>query len=406
MKRWLACAALLAGCNTAAQFDVEPEEVASLTAVGAQGACAGEGHQLAIVLQNQYGGAVRVGGRRLRALPGGAAGAFVIEDAFVDGATATVTVTRVEAAQAPRGVAFAAVLQRDGVACGALPTGPWPARCNAAPCGDGAEACDPARGCCAAGAVCTARIAGDSLAQVCATPGDGCAEDCGADAVCVDGACRARLFGPVDAEDDLVQSFAGTAAVLLDPVGGRLGPGVPELTAWAASDAGLQALTELPATTFDPLGAALEGSLLPPYGAPGLLDALARAPGDAPTVVWALRAGPPADLTGRAPHFFAVPEHAAITAADDRAFAAAACATGGGYGRLPTDVVEPLANGPIAAAAQAHLRLHVRIEPPPAPGARLRALLRLDVPALVGSSPAPPVATLEHRVDLIVGGTP
>ncbi|MCA9557840.1 MAG: hypothetical protein KC583_04670, partial [Myxococcales bacterium] len=86
---------MLLGCNTAAQFDVEAEEVASLTAVGAQGACAGEGHQLAVVLQNQHGGAVRVGGRRLRALPSGAAGAFTIEDAFVDGAAVTVTITGV-----------------------------------------------------------------------------------------------------------------------------------------------------------------------------------------------------------------------------------------------------------------------------------------------------------------------
>lgn len=410
MRRLASLAVLLAGCNTAAKFDLEAEEVAGVGLVGAQTACSGEGHQATVVLVNQKGGPVRVGRSRLPTWPADAHAAFSFADVEVDGVPTTVTVTAVTVEAWPDDAVYTVVLDRSGAACGEIPPGPWAPRCNATPCGDAGSDCAVGRGCCPEGRVCVARVAGRSFEQVCAAPGDGCGR-CRADEACVDGACAPRLFAPLDPEDVLVQRFAATAARLLDTEAGPLSPPVAGVEAFASSGAGLQALSgAAPAADFARLEDTLGRALLPPYGAPAIMENLANLQGEAPVLGWAFRAGDGASLTGRPPHFLVAHDSEVFTDADDRAFARAACETGGAYLRLPTDPridVEQLASTWLPAAARAWHRLSLRLDPPPAPGPRrLSGTLRVDVRRLVGGGPRPAVPVVEQTVDLILGDTP
>ena len=408
IRNLTALAALLVGCNTAARFDVEAEEVVGSGLLALNTTCEGDGHLAAVVLLNQQGGAVRVGGGRIPSLPSDAAGGFSLVDLEGDGTSYAAKVRDVTVVQHPQDGSVTAVIDRSGAACAALPSGPWSPGCNLTPCGDRDDTCTVEAGCCGGGARCAAVVDGSTLSQSCVEPADDCDPGCPEDQVCDAGTCRPTLYGPLDPEDLLPQRFASTAAHLLDDEVGPLAPPVAATSALQASEAGLLPLTPRPATRYDEVTDALARRLLPPFGASRLLEDLERSEGEDPVVVWALEPGPPADLSSHPPHRFAVLDHPLLDAEDDAAFAAAACQSGGFYGRFPADTehLETVGSTWLPAAARSHLQLELELTPAPAAGTRLTGTLRVDVRRVVGPGTRPAVDTIEQPFDIVVGGAP
>ncbi len=106
---------VLAGCNTAALFDLDPQEVVTTAVVGAQIACEGEGVTLAVVLLDQTGGPVLAGGRRIPELPADLRGALSL-DLRVDGATVSARVEAAELVQQPEDAVYDVVIDRSETA--------------------------------------------------------------------------------------------------------------------------------------------------------------------------------------------------------------------------------------------------------------------------------------------------
>lgn len=401
-------AALLLGCNTAARFDVETEQVTGGGVLALSAACEGDGLVAAVVLLNQQGGAVRVGGGRIPGLPSDAAAGFRLSDLAGGGVAYAAEVHAVAAVQHDAHTAVTAVLDRSGAACAALPAGPWPAGCNLTPCGVRGDACSVEAGCCGDGERCAGIRDGRALTQVCVEDAGDCDPACGVEAVCHDGACEAALYGPLDAGDHLPQRFASTAAHLLDAVAGPLSPPVGSARALQASEAGLVPLTVGAVDRYDAITSALAARLQSPFGASRLLRDLAAARGTSPVVVWAFEPGPAADLSDRPTHLFAVVDHPLLDSADDAAFASAACASGGFYARVPPDAaqLEIFASTWLPAAVRSHLRLTLDLTPAPPAGTRLTGTLRIDVRRVVGAGTSPSVDVVEQPFDVVVGGPP
>lgn len=393
---------LLAGCNTGAELDVAAEEVAGLGVVGGHGACAGEGHALSVVLLNQAGGAVRIGGARVPQTP--PASAFSFEDVRVDGRPTDVEVVDVVTVRGGFDVPITVALDRSGVACGGLPTGPWLPRCNFSPCGGGEDRCEIASGCCDGAQVCVGIAEDQVLRQACIDPDAECG--CGPREACNGGRCVPRLFGPVDPDDTLVQLYAATLARLLDDELGRLAPRVPAALAVASSEAGLQVLGGGAVSRFDPLEAAIGDALLPPFGRATLLPNLAGLPDDGPVVAWALTAGPAVPLEDRRPHLFAALDSAVLSDTDDAALVRAACNTNGTYLRVDADAadLDSLAGVWLPAAARNFVRLEVRFDPQPLSGPRrIEGTVVLDVErATSGGRPEEPAVS--QAFEFTMGG--
>ncbi len=401
------CIVLLAcGCNTGAELDVATEEVAGVGIVGAHGACDGEGHALSVVLINQGGGAVRIGGARVPETP--PLSAFAFEDVRVDGRPTEVEVVEALTFTAGFDEPVTVALDRSGVACGALPTGPWLPRCNFSPCGAGEDRCDIATGCCQDDRVCVGLAEGTVLRQACIEPSSGCA--CGPREACNQGRCVPRLFGAVDPEDELVQLYAATLSRLLDESIGRLAKRVPAALAVASSEAGLQVLGGGPVARFEVLEAAIGDTLLPPFGRASLLPNLAGLPADDAGAVlsWALTAGATTDLSSRAPHLFAALDSAVLSDTDDAAFVRAACETGGSYLRMDPDGdnLDTVAGIWLPAAARNFVRLRLRFDPPPLSGPRrFQGTIVLDVEAATRGG-RPDEASVSQAFDVVMGGAP
>lgn len=404
--RALCLTALVLGCNTGAELDVATEEVAGLGIVGAHGACDGDGHALAVVLINQGGGAVRIGGARVPEAP--PISAFTLEDVRIDGRATEVEVVEALTLTAGFDLPVTVALDRSGVACGTLPTGPWLPRCNFSPCGAGEDRCDIATGCCTDDRVCVGLAEGTVLSQACIEPSSGC--NCGPREACNEGRCVPLLFGPVDPDDALVQLYAATLSRLLDDSIGRLAPRVPAALAVSSSEAGLQVLGGGLVARFEVLEAAIGDTLLPPFGRASLLPNLAGLPdADVGAVVsWALTAGPTVDLSGRAPHLFAALDSPVLSDTDDAAFVRAACETGGSYLRLDPDAdqLSSVASIWMPAAARNFVRLRLRFDPAPLSGPhRLEGTVVLDVEAATrGGRPEEP--TVRQDFDVVMGGAP
>ena len=404
---WL-LAAGVSGCQTAAVFDVAGQEVLGFGIVGAQRSCDGEGQQLTLALTDQAGATVRIGGSRIPRLPASVLSALSFDETKLDGEPVTVELVAARAVTASDGQTYAVVLDRSGAACGTLPPGPWSERCNLEPCHDTDSAeCSVERGCCRPGKVCVGLAGEGVLEEQCVSPSDDCDGGCGAGAVCRAGACVPQLRGALDPEDRWGQAAAGSVARLLDDDPEANVPAVSRAWALVSSGAGLQALTAAPASSFDPVGRAFERELLPPYGAPTLMQNLALLDTDGPVLVWAMGAGSGVLPDGRPPHLIVALDADSLAPADDAAFADAACATDGTYLRVPPDAdVETLAGSSLPAAARSRVVYKIRLEPPPegAGPHRFSGLVRLDVRSMVGDGSRPPVARLDHPFDLVLGG--
>ena len=391
------------GCNTGAELDVATEEVAAIGLVGAHGACDGEGHMVSLVMINQAGGAVRIGGARVPQTP--PASAFSFQDVRIDGRATEVEVVEVSTVSGGFEEEVTVALDRSGVACGALPTGPWLPRCNFTPCGGGNERCDIATGCCDGERVCVGVEDGSALTQRCVEPASGCA--CGPREACVQGRCLPRLFGPVDPDDELVQLYAATLSRLLDDSIGRLAVRAPSALAVVSSEAGLQVLGGGSAHRFDTLEVAIGETLLPPYGRASLLPNLGTLAGDGAVVAWALTPGPATTLSER-PHLFATLDSAVLSDADDAAFVRASCETDGSYLRIGagSGLLDSLAGVWLPAAARNFLRLGVRFDPPPLSGPRrFQGTVVMDVRRAT-SGAVSELSTLSLDVDIVIGGAP
>ncbi len=403
----LACVLLL-GCNTAARFDVEAEQVVGGGVLALNAACEGDGFVTAVVLLNQQGGAVRVGGGRIPSLPSGAADGFSLTGVTGGRETYTATVESVNVVAHPEETSVTAVLDRSGAACAALPPGPWSPGCNLTPCGAPGDGCSVEAGCCEDDQRCAGIAEGRALTQSCVEAAEECDSACGKGEVCHDGACHPMLHGPLDPGEQLPQRFASTTAHLLDAEVGPLSPPVGATRALQASEAGLLPLTAGPVAEYASVTSALALRLQPPFGASRLLADLARAQGDDPVVVWAFEPGPAADLSTRPAHLFAVVDHPLLDATADAAFASAACASGGFYGRFPPDAeqLDTVASTWLPAAVRSHLQLEVTLTPAPPPGTRVTGRLRIDVRRVVGAGTRPSVAVVEQPFDIVVGGAP
>lgn len=395
--RWiLGAAALAAGCQTAAVFDVEAPVLGGAVVTGAQRTCDGGGVRLFVALYDQHRRGFRLSDAREASLPDGAVRLLALR---ADGADVETDTVDVAWRATPEGLP-AAVLDRSAAACGAAPVARWDGHCNARPCaGPGSGRCTAASGCCDEGAVCVADTSG---APACVDPSDDCGGRCGRDQVCDDGSCLPRLWGAADPGDRLVGLYAETLGAL---VGRDEGREPAQAWSYVALRGGVYPLAPEPVADFAPARRALEQALIAPFGAPGLLGALQKVPDDAGArLVWALRPGPDATIDADEPLVFAVLATSALTAADDAAFGEAACASGGAYLRLPDDdAVTDVARTGVPAMAAGWLTVDVPGEGLPDGLLRLTGRLVVDTARLTGS-PGSSRPSIEVPFEVTAGG--